>query len=323
MFVEFDSRQAALARQRGDILNTKKLDEFADWGDWENFCRVVEAGSFTAAGDIAGIPKQSISFSIARLEARLGNRLLDRSTRRVRVTDIGQTFYARIAPLLNDLREADNDAKSTQQQVSGTLRVAAPYETGWLHLAPALVRLLKAHPALKVEVDDTRKIPDLIEQRYDIAFVKTDTRLPDSSMVSKHVVAMERGFYAAPELIAERGLPRTLQEIASWPMIVDPDDSEWELLDGDREVGRISLCPCIRTPNVELRVRAAIAGLGVIRMLPAYIKDDIRRGELIRLFPHQYSSPLEVYALTPARRLVPPKVRALLDAFEDPAKIDS
>lgn len=300
-------------------MNTRKADESADWGDWENFCRVVEAGSFTAAGDVAGIPKQSISFSIARLEVRLGNRLLDRSTRRVRVTEIGQTFYARIAPLLNDLREADNDAKSTQQQVSGTLRVAAPYETGWLHLAPALVRLLKAHPALKVEVDDTRKIPDLIEQRYDIAFVKTDMRLPDSSLVSKHVVAMERGYYVAPEVIAERGLPRMLEEIAAWPMIVDPDDNYWDLFDGEREIGRIALSPCIRTPNVELRVRAALAGLGVVRMLPSYIKEELRRGELVRLFPHQFSSPLEVYALTPARRLVPPKVRALLDAFEVPA----
>ncbi|SDD00236.1 transcriptional regulator, LysR family [Cupriavidus sp. YR651] len=293
-----------------------KADESANWGDWENFCRVVEAGSFTAAGDRAGIPKQSISLSLARLEARLGNRLLDRTTRRVRVTDLGQTLYARIAPLLNELRETDNDAKSTQQEVSGTLRLATPYETGWLHLAPALVKLLKAYPELKVEIDDTREIPDLLEQRYDIAFVKTDAGLPDSSLVSKYVVAMERAFYAAPEMIAKRGLPRQLQDIEAWPMMVDTDDSFWDAFEDGREIARIAVRPSIRTPNVEIRVRAAMEGLGVVRLLPRYVEDHIRRGELVRLFPSVLSSPLKVYALTPARRLVPPKVRALLSAFD-------
>jgi len=295
-----------------------KPDETADWGDWENFCRVVEAGSFTAAGELASIPKQSISLSLARLEARLGNRLLDRTTRKIRVTDLGQTLYARIAPLLNELREADSDAKSIRLQVSGTLRLAAPYETGWLHLAPVLVKLLKAHPDLKVEIDDTRRIPDLLEQRYDIAFVKTDARLPDSSLVSKRIVAMERALYAAPEMIAKRGLPRQLQDIESWPMLVDSDDTYWDLFDDEHEIARIAVCPSIRTPNVEIRVRAATEGLGVVRLLPNYVEDQIRRGELVRLFPSFLSSPLKVYALTPARRLVPPKVRALLSAFEAP-----
>ncbi|WP_441649669.1 LysR family transcriptional regulator [Cupriavidus sp. M-11] len=278
----------------------------------------MEAGSFTAAGDRAGIPKQSISISLTRLEARLGNRLLDRTTRKVRVTDLGEMLYARIAPLLNELREADNDAKSTQQQVSGTLRLAAPYETGWLHLAPALMKLLKAYPDLKVEIDDTREIPDLLEQRYDIAFVKTDAGLPDSSLVSKRLMAMDRAFYAAPALIAKRGLPRQLQDIESWPMIVDGEDTFWDIFDDGREIGRIPVRPSVRTPNVGIRVRAATEGLGVVRLLSTYVEDHVKREELVRLFPTFLSSPLKVYALTPSRRLVPPKVRALLNAFEAP-----
>nr|WP_315598227.1 LysR family transcriptional regulator [uncultured Cupriavidus sp.] len=296
----------------------KRPDDAADWGDWDNFCRVVEAGSFTAASDLTGIPKSSISLSLSRLEARLGNRLLDRTTRRIRVTDLGQTLYARVQPLLNELREADNDARSSRQQVSGTLRLAAPYETGWLHLAPALVKLLKAHPDLKVEIDDTRTIPDLLEQRYDIAFVKTDARLPDSSLISKRLVAMERAFFAAPDLIARRGLPRQLEDIASWPMIVDADDDYWDLFEDEQQVARIAVSASIRTPNVEIRVRAATDGLGVVRLLPGYIHDQIKSGQLVRLFPQHLSSPLKVYALTPARKLVPPKVRALLGAFELP-----
>lgn len=295
-----------------------RSDEPAYWNDWDNFCRVVEAGSFTGASDLTGIPKSSISLSLSRLEARLGNRLLDRTTRKIRVTDFGETLYARIQPLLNELREADNDARSNRQKVSGTLRLAAPYETGWLHLAPALGKLLKAHPELKVEIDDTRKIPNLLEQRYDVAFVKTDARLPDSSLVSKRVVAMERAFFAAPEMISRRGLPRKLQDIASWPTIVDMDDDYWDLFDDGQEVERIALAPTIRTYNVEIRVRAATDGLGVVRLLPAYVEEQLKRGSLVRLFPQQLSSPLKVYALTPARRLVPAKVRALLEALDVP-----
>lgn len=296
----------------------KKSDEAAYWNDWENFCWVVEAGSFTGASDMTGVPKSSISLSLSRLEARLGNRLLDRTTRKIRVTDLGQTLYARIKPLLNELREADNDARSNQQKVSGTLRLAAPYETGWLHLAPALGKLLKAHPELRVEIDDTRKIPNLLEQRYDIAFVKTDARLPDSSLVSKRVVAMERAFFAAPEMISRRGLPRKLQDIESWPTIVDMDDEYWDLMEDGQEVERMALSPTIRTYNVEIRVRAALDGLGVVRLLPAYIEDQLKSGKLVRLFPQHLSSPLKVYALTPARRLPPAKVRALLEALDVP-----
>lgn len=299
-----------------NAMSLKTTDESADWGDWEDFCRVVEAGSFTAASDVSGVPKSSLSLSVARLEARLGIRLMDRTTRRMRMTEAGQTLYGRFAPLMNELRQADHDARSTRHEVAGTLRIAAPYETGWLHLAPALARLLKVHRDLRVEIDDTRKIPDLLEQRYDIAFIKTDARLPDSSLVSKRVVAMERAYFAAPELIAERGLPRQLSDIESWPMTVDPDDGYWDLFEDGHEIGRIAVSPNIRTPNVEIRVRAAADGLGVVRCLPEYVEELVARGQLVRLFPAFLSSPLKVYALTPAHRLVPAKVRALLNAFE-------
>lgn len=298
------------------VMLQKRSDETAYWNDWDNFCRVVEAGSFTSASDMTGVPKSSISLSVSRLEDRLGNRLLDRTTRKIRITEFGQTLYDRIKPLLDELREVDNDARSNRQKVSGTLRLAAPYETGWLHLAPMLGKLLKSHPELRVEIDDTRKIPNLLEQRYDIAFVKTDARLPDSSLVSKRVVAMERAFFAAPELISRRGLPRKLRDIERWPTIVDMDDEYWDLMENCQEVERIALSPTIRTYNVEIRVRAAVDGLGVVRLLPAYIEDELKSGKLVRLFPHHLSSPLKVYALTPARRLVPAKVRALLETFD-------
>ncbi|MFJ1254518.1 LysR family transcriptional regulator [Cupriavidus sp. CuC1] len=295
----------------------KRPDDVTDWRDWENFCRIVETGSFTAAGDRAGIPKSSVSSSLARLEARLGSRLLDRTTRKVRVTEFGEVLYARVAPLFSQLREVESAARSSQHEVSGTLRIAAPYETGWLHLAPALASVLKDYPELRVEIDDIRDLPDLLEKRYDIAFIKTDARLPDSSLISKRVVAMDRAFYASPALVTKLGLARQPSDLDSWPAIVDAEDQQWDVFDNGREVARIRVRPSIRAPNAEIRVRSAIEGLGVVRLPPSFVADYMRRGELVRLLPSMLSSPVKVYAMTPARKLMPPKVRALLTAFDE------
>ncbi|AJG22436.1 LysR family transcriptional regulator [Cupriavidus basilensis] len=292
----------------------EEADDACDWRDWDNFCRVVEAGSFTAAGTRAGLPKSSVSASVTRLEQQLGIRLLERTTRRVRVTEAGEALYARAAPLLIALRDVAADAKSATLEVRGTLRVSAPYESGWLHLSPALARLLKAYPDLRVEIDELRGVPDLIEQGYDVAFVRTTTQLPSSSLVSKRVVAMERAFYASVALCSARGLPQAPEELEAWPAIAEPADQYWEICQGGVEVARVPVQPRIRTSNAEMRVRAAVDGLGVARLASSFVEDYVKRGDLVRVLPAFNSSPSRIYALTPARRLMPAKVRALLDA---------
>ncbi|MDW3686061.1 LysR family transcriptional regulator [Cupriavidus sp. CV2] len=295
-------------------MASEDSDDFTDWRDWENFCRVVEAGGFTAAGAKADVPKSSVSASVTRLERQLGIRLLERTTRRVSVTEAGEELYARSAPLLAALRDVEADAKSATHEVRGTLRVSAPYESGWLLLSPALAKLLKAHPALRIEIDDSRVLPDLIEQRYDVAFVRTTTELPDSSMVSKRVVAIDMAFYASASLARERGLPKTPQDLEDWPAIVEPGDQHWEFRERGKEVARVPMQSRIRTSNAEIRIRAALDGLGVTRVTSSFVEDYVRRGELVRLLPAFTSTPVKVYALTPARRLMPAKVRALLEA---------
>lgn len=287
-----------------------------DWRDWENFCRVAQAGSFTGASDLARMPKSSISASVARLERQLGLRLLERTTRRVRVTEMGQSLVARAAPLLEALRDVEAEARSRVNEVSGTLRVSAPYESSWMHLSPALPKLLRAYPKLVVEIDDCRELPDLLAERYDVAFVKTATQLPDSSMVSRRVVAVDRAFYAAPSLIAIHGMPRTHADLDTWPAVVDADDQFWEFVVDGNEVARIVVHPRVRTANAEVRVRAAIDGIGMVRLPPSYVERNVEPGKLKRILPDAVSSSIKVYAVTPARRLMPAKVRALLSAIE-------
>nr|WP_315594152.1 LysR family transcriptional regulator [uncultured Cupriavidus sp.] len=297
-------------------MQSETKEKPTEWKDWDIFCRVVETGSFSAAGAKAGLPKSTVSASISRLETQIGVRLLERTTRRVQVTDVGQRLFARAAPLFVALREVEMEAKSTTQEVKGTLRISASYESGWLYLSPVLARILKTHSRLSVVIDDSRKIPDLVEQRYDIAFVRTTAQLPDSSLVIKRVASMQRAFYSSPKLLDERGTPETPADIEMFPAIVDTDDKCWDISKSDGKSGRILIRPCIRTPNSEIQLRAALDGIGIARLATSLVQPYVDTGDLVHVLPDYKSAPITFYALTPARRHMPPKVRVLLEALD-------
>ncbi|WP_454727444.1 MULTISPECIES: LysR family transcriptional regulator [Cupriavidus] len=288
-----------------------------EWKDWEIFCRVVEGAGFTKGAELAEVPKSSASAAVSRLETQLGVRLFERTTRRVRVTERGQQLYDRVAPLFTELREISAEALSVSEQVSGTLRISTPYEVGSLHLSPSLTRLLRLHPDLRVEVDVSWDQPDLIERGYDLAFVMTNTGLHDSSFASKRVVLIERGFFAAPSLIRARGLPRTPQDLAGWPTLGNAEDRRWEFLRDGREVFSFQVDPRMRTQNAEIRLKAAMDGLGVARLSPRYVQDELDQGRLVRVLPGYTTSPLKVFVLMPARKLMPASVRVFLDVLEE------
>lgn len=287
-----------------------------EWKDWEIFCRVVEGGGFTQGAELAEVPKSSASAAVARLESQLGIRLFERTTRRVRVTERGQRLYERVAPLFAELHEISAEATSDSAEVSGLLRISTPYEVGSQHLSESLTRVLRAHPGLRVQVDVSWDQPDLIRHGYDLAFVMTDTALHDTSFASKRVVLVERAFYAAPALIKARGLPRTPQDLQGWPTLGNADDRHWEFLRDGVEIARLDVEPRICTHNAELRLKAALDGLGVTRLSPRFVQDAVGQGQLVRVLPGYASSPLKVYVLMPARKLMPASVRVLLDMLE-------
>ena len=287
-----------------------------DWKDWEIFCRVVEAGGFTHGAELAQVPKSSASAAVARLESELGVRLFERTTRRVRVTPRGQELYERVAPHFSALRDINAEAASANARVRGVLRIATPYEVASQHLSQSLTLLLKRHPELRVQVDVSWEQPDLIERGYDMAFVMTNTGLQDTSFASKRVMLIERGFYAAPALIRARGLPRTPQDLAGWPTLGNVDESTWEFQRDGVETGRMDVSHRMGTHNAELRLKAAIDGLGVVCMSLRFVEEEVAAGRLVRVMPAYTSPPIKVYVLMPARKHMPASVRAFLDAIE-------
>ena len=293
-----------------------------EWNDWETFCRVVEAGSFTAAAEVLGIPKSTASAAVSRLEATLGVRLMTRTTRQLRLTEAGSHFYDDIAPLFERLREVHADTTAASEAVAGTLRIAAPYEVGAQHLTEPVCRTLEKYPHLQIQVHISWEQPDLLASGYDIVFVMVDQVLPDSSLVARRVVMIPRALYASPTLLAERPPLKTPADLVGWPCLSGPDDASWAFRpvgpvgDPTAEPIEIPIQPRLQTLNAEMRARAAVRGLGVARMARSVGDAEVAAGRLVRVLPDFELTALRVYALMPARKLVPRKVRVFLDALE-------
>ncbi len=225
-----------------------------NWDDYDVFCRVIEHGGFTAAARAMDRPKSTVSASVARLEAELRARLMERTTRQVRLTEAGETLYQGIGPLFAGLREARADALAQGETVAGTLRVASPYEFGAHHLGPVACALMARYPQLKVRIDVEHEAINPLERRYDIAFAMLDAGLPASSMVQRRMFSLERGVFASPELLERHGEPATPQELAALPLLCGLADTKWTFTAATRN--GLSLPPTARPAPCRRRCRA-------------------------------------------------------------------
>src|SRR5690349_15299711 len=169
-----------------------------DWDDLDIFCNVIDHGGFTAAAKALRRPKSSVSASIARLEGRLGTRVIERTTRRLRLTEAGESLYREMSPLFAHLREALGAAAAMGESVTGHLRIAAPYEFGAHHLGAVACAMLGEHPNLEIDIDVEHQPVNLFDQQYDIVFTMVDKDLPSTSGVARRVFSLERGLFTSP-----------------------------------------------------------------------------------------------------------------------------
>jgi DNA-binding transcriptional LysR family regulator len=289
----------------------------AKWDDYEAFCRVAEQGGFTAAARFMDVPKSSLSAAIRRLEDSLNIRLVERSTRAVRLTEAGSFLYATVRPLFAQLRDAREETLSFSAQVSGTLRIAAPYEFSAHHLSAVACDLMRKHAALNIEIDMRYGQISLFEENYDIVFSMVEDDLPPSNVIARRIVALERGIFAAPQLLAAFGTPARPDELARLPIIATMHDTQWLFHDRRRAAVSVTLpAPRLRSSNADVRRQAAIAGLGVARITASFCQDAVEASQLVRLLPGNACEPLNIYAIFPSRDLVSYKVRTFLDALD-------
>jgi DNA-binding transcriptional LysR family regulator len=291
-----------------------------EWRDWELFCEVVQHGGFSAAARVIGHPKSSLSAAVQRLESNLGLRLIERTTRHLRLTDAGETIYRRVKPLFIALHDTRSEALAMSSSVAGTLRIKSPYEFGAHHAGPVACQLMSRYPDLAIRIDVEHEIVSPVVEHYDIVFAMLETPLPSAGIVIKRVFSLERGLFAAPGLLDRLGEPHDLEDLSRFPLLTGPNDASWALT---TPAGAVEHLPVekarLTSSNAHIRLQAALAGHGILRVTASYTRAAVEAGLLRRVLADHICEPLSVHALLPARQFVPAKVRCFLEAMEEHA----
>jgi DNA-binding transcriptional LysR family regulator len=287
---------------------TGSLDEIAV------FVHVVQAGSFTAAARQRNVPKSTLSRAVSRLEETMRSRLLQRSSRKIALTDAGRAFYDRAAPHIVGLREAA-EALDTDDQPKGTLRITAPADAGSAFLGDLLVRFAARYPLLHVDVDLSARKQNLVEEGFDAA-LRAGPSIDDPSLVARRLATPEVRLFAAPSYLARRGTPTTPEELVDHDCVLfRPLDghNEWSFTGPDGEERRVKVTGRIACNDFSFLRSVAVAGAG-IALIPTF--QDVRDfddGSLVRVLPGWSRPAANFYFVYPAARHVPKRVIVFRD----------
>ena len=274
------------------------------------FLAVLETGSLSGAARRLRRSAPAVTRTLAALEARAGARLIERTTRRLAVTDAGRRLAdeARRVLAAYDTAMAHEDAGALR----GALRISAPLVFGRRHVAPVLLRFLDAHPQVTAELVLNDRSLDLVDEGLDVAVRLA--ALADSSLVARRIGQVRRVVVASPEYLARRGTPRRPGDLADHEIIyssTQPGSMEWRF-EGPRPQ-TVRLRPRLMVNAIEAVIAAALAGRGVTRVFSYQVAEETADGRLVRLLAEHEPAPIPVQLVTPSARLMPPRVRAFLD----------
>jgi DNA-binding transcriptional LysR family regulator len=276
------------------------------------FAAVAEARSFTQGARKLGVSGAQVSKLVARLENRLGQRLLNRTTRDVSLTDTGQAYLERARDLLERFDALETSVRD-QSGPSGTLRVSAPVSFGANQLTPALLDFAQACTAVSLDVSYSDRIVNLVEEGFDVA-VRIG-QLSDSSLVARRLAAVRLVTCASPDYLARAGTPQVLEDLARHEAILDGnlrDAALWRF-GPDGDVREVRVRGRLRFSGAEPCVAAAVAGFGITRTPAFAAAGQLRAGRLVPILCNFEPELIHVYAVYPHARHLAAKVRAFVD----------
>lgn len=275
------------------------------------FVRVVETGGFTRAAQALGLPASSVSRSVAKLEDDLGITLLERTTRKVTLTEAGRAFFERAREALAGLEEANALALDAAREVHGVVRVALPPEFG-AKLGTVINAFANEYPRVRIEITFTGRGIDLVGDLVDIAIALG--RLPDSSLVTRRLGASVDRLYAAPSYVKEHGMPKKVAELAEHQAILSravAGEGRWEL-EGPKGTEHVDVSGRVVGDHMNFIIDSTIGGLG-ISLLPSWIGDPlVEQGKLVAILP-KFSTTTPLHLLTHGSRHLPRRVVLLRD----------
>lgn len=282
------------------------------WEGLDEFVAVAECGSFFAAAERLRVSSSHVSRQVARLEDRLQARLLYRTTRRVSLTEAGQTFFTRCQRLVEERDEAFLAIGDLHSTPTGLLRMTSAIAYGERFIAPLVNDFMTQYPQLKVEIELTNRTLDLVQEGFDLAIRLG--RLGDSSLIASRIAPRTMHLCAAPTYLERYGRPHTLSELAQHNCLIGTSDTWLFQLDG-REYPFKPLGNW-RCNSGQAVLDAARRGFGICQLPDYYVLDLLRRGELVSLLVTNQPPSTAVWAVYPQRRYPLPKVRLLIDALK-------
>lgn len=279
------------------------------------FATVAELEGFSAAARRLGVSKAMVSTAIARLEQRLGVRLMQRTTRRLSLTEAGAAALPHAQRALLAARDAEEAATESSTTPRGTLRINAPMSFGVLHVAPALGAFAAAYPEVRVDLVLDDRIVDLVEGGFDLAI--RIGALPDSALVAQRVGRNRNVLVAHKSYLKRAGAPAKPAALVDHAALVYSGASapnRWNLVRGGRE--ETVRVRALLSANSSLALReAALQGLGIARMPLFVVGEDLAKGRLQQVLPGWELPEQGIFAITTARELQPRKTRAFIDFF--------
>lgn len=289
-----------------------------DLNDVAVFERVVSEGSLTAAATRLGQPKSSVSRALSRLESDLGVRLLQRTTRKLHLTEAGQVFFDRTRRVLGELRDAEQAVTQLQESPRGNLRITMPVELGMKFMGRVVAEFMQRYPEVSIEVELSGRVVNLVDEGFDLGLRIGEFR--DSSLVARRLGNLSARFYASPSYLGRHGVPKKPEDMAEHEMILFMQTKEnivqlfrETLRDGGQQGCKLTLHGRLTVNNVSMACDAAVSGLGIALAPPFLCADAVASGQLLPVLPEYRVCNGGLYAMYPSREHMPIALRAFLD----------
>lgn len=277
------------------------------------FVRVVELQSFSEVARRAGVTPATISKHISSLETAVGARLINRTTRRLFITDAGHRLYEHCVRVLQELDSAESELAEIKGEPAGPLHVTAPLMFGLRRISPRLPEFMQRYPKVALEVDLSIEKVDIFAERMDVAVRIAET--VDPGLVAIRLAPYRRAFCAAPAYLARHGVPRTPEDLGSHNCLIGRGarlNASWPV-QRDGETQSIRVSGNFLVNNGEVLRDAAVAGLGIMMGPRWQVEDDLAAGRLVEVLPEYTSTKRAIYAVLPRQGTLAPKVRAFVD----------
>jgi DNA-binding transcriptional LysR family regulator len=294
-----------------------------DFNDLALFAHVVAQQGFSAASRHLGIPKSRLSRRVAQLEARLGVRLLQRSSRRLLLTSVGRQFYERCQATLAAGEEAFDVVRQATAQPQGVLRVSCPFTLAQFWLTPLIPAFMRACPGVRLQLEVSNRRVDPLQENIDVVLRVRRPPFEDSSLVARALGATVDVLLASPALLAQRGTPRGLADLAAWPVLSLPAENEryrWALERGGggsaqapAELQEFAFTPHFVTDDMFALRHLAQQGMGLALLPEIMCRDALAEGRLVRVCADWACAASEIQAAFASRRGMLPAVRAFID----------